>query len=108
MSTQTATQAQPAAQTAATEATTTATKAPVTATASTTPAKRQKITDRIVASLRGLEETQVMTVSELYAKMSDVGEKTLQATLSQLVKAGRVVKVKTGKRQPGYKAATSK
>lgn len=67
-------------------------------------AKRQKMTDRIVATLRGLEENQLLTIAELSAKMSDVKRETLQATLSQLVKAKRVEKVTTGKRQPGYKA----
>lgn len=101
MSTQTATQtvAQPSQSAESTQGST------VTPTA---PAKRQKITDRIVSNLRTLEDGQTLTISELYMRMSDVGEKTLQATLSQLVKAGRVEKVKTGKRQPGYKAPTPK
>lgn len=66
-------------------------------------AKKGKITDRVVSNLRTLGEGQTMTISELGAKMPEIKRQTLQATLSQMVKAGRVEKVKTGKRQPGYK-----
>ena len=103
MSTQTAPQSTaPATTPATTEA-----SAPVTAvtTASATPAKKQKITDTIVSTLRSLEEGQTMTIAELAEKMGGVKRETLQATLSQMVKAKRVEKVVTGKRQPGYKAA---
>ena len=99
MSTQPATQSVPATSTPA-EAQATATTAQATA-----PAKKQKITDTIVTTLRGLEEGQTMTIAELSTKMGNVKRETLQATLSQMVKAKRVEKVVTGKRQPGYKAA---
>lgn len=82
--------------------------APVTATTTTataTSTKKPKITDSIVATLRGLEEGQTMTITELAVKLPETKRETLQATLSQMVKAKRVEKVVTGKRQPGYKAA---
>lgn len=81
--------------------------APVTATTTTataTSTKKPKITDSIVATLRGLEEGQTMTITELAVKLPETKRETLQATLSQMVKAKRVEKVVTGKRQPGYKA----
>lgn len=107
MSTNTATQAQGSTATATTATTEGAAPAvtTVTATSATPAAKKAKITDSIVATLRSLEEGQTMTISELSDKMGGVKRETLQATLSQMVKAKRVEKVVTGKRQPGYKAA---
>lgn len=92
MSTNTATQAAVAPETQTAVAETTA------------PAKKSKITDSIVNHLKTLPEDQVMTITELSEKIPGVKRDTLQVTLSQMVKSGRVEKVKTGKRQPGYKA----
>lgn len=101
MSTQPATQSAPVStQESSAQAATTGTPA-----ASSASAKKQKITDTIVSTLRKLEDGQTMTISELSAHMGGVKRETLQATLSQMVKAKRVEKVTTGKRQPGYKAA---
>lgn len=75
-----------------------------TAVAETATAKKSKITDSIVNHLKTLPEDQVMTITELSEKIPGVKRDTLQVTLSQMVKSGRVEKVKTGKRQPGYKA----
>lgn len=66
--------------------------------------KKSKITDSIVSTLKGLGEGETMTIADLSAKMTSVKRETLQATLSQMVKAKRVEKVVTGKRQPGYRA----
>lgn len=100
MSTQPATQSVPVStQESSAQAATTGTPAV------SASAKKQKITDTIVSTLRKLEEGQTMTISELSAHMGGVKRETLQATLSQMVKAKRVEKVTTGKRQPGYKAA---
>lgn len=79
-----------------------------TETTSTAPVKRQKITERIVAHLKKSvaekgEKEGLQKISDLYSAMSDVERGTLQATLSQLVKAGKVEKVKTGERQPSYR-----
>jgi predicted transcriptional regulator of viral defense system len=100
MSTQTATQPQ----TTNAQTTTGATTAVEGTTTAAPPVKKQKITDRIVSLLTASTESdQLMTVSEIYTHLAEVSKGTVQATLSQLVKAGRVSLVKTGKRQPGYK-----
>jgi len=72
-----------------------------------TAAKRQKITDRVVQVLKTLPENATMTRSEINAQMPEVSDKTLQPTLSTLVRSKRIEKVKTGRRQPGYKVPST-
>lgn len=82
--------------------------APATTAAVAKKEKKQKMTDAVVATLRALPEGQLMTIEEVEnavkAKMPGLKGGSFQSTLSQLVKANRVEKVKTGKRMPGYKA----
>lgn len=102
MSTQTATSQAASTATVSTEAV--AQPQTVETSQSATPSvKKEKLTNRIVDTLKALNEGETLKISEISDRLPDVKKETLQATLSQLV-GKRVEKVPNGTRQPGYKA----
>lgn len=80
-------------------------------TATASGAKKEKLTARITAVLSACAPGATLNVSEIQTQLGATDDKSrnvVQSTLSQLVKKGRVEKVTTGRRQPGYRVATSK
>ena len=91
----------PATTTASTEVATTA------VTVATTVVKGENLRNKVVQLLSQLGANQVLTIKELQDKLGVTttdakGKNVIQSTVSQMRQQGKLTKVPTGNRMPGY------